>query len=257
MDWTACAKQLADARLNDIRLDEPPRPDPQNADEAYTLQAAVTKALGYTVIGWKVGATNPAAQAALGAKEPFVGPIYKEQTYEEFAAIKTPQSAMRIPEAEFALKLKSDLPPRGAAYGAGEVAAAVESVHPAIEVVNKRLAGDFGDTINRVIADGGANHAFVYGAKPMDPSSMDLASHAVRVTINGMHKADGVGGNVMGSPIMVLAWLATHMSKRGIGLKAGQWVSTGVATSVFQVRLGDEVHADFGTLGAVSVKFLD
>ncbi len=257
MDWTACAKTLADARLNNIRLDEPPRPDPQNAEEAYALQAAVTKALGYKVIGWKVGATNPAAQAALGAQEPFVGPIFEEQTFEGSAEIRTAPDALRIPEAEFALKLKSDLPARAAAYGADEAAAAVASVHPAIEVVNKRLAGEFGDRINRVIADGGANHAFIYGAQSAAPGSLDLPNHAVHVSINGMAKADGSGSNVMGSPIMVLAWLATHMSKRGIDLKAGQWISTGLTTAVFQVRRGDEVTADFGSLGNVAVKFSD
>lgn len=80
MNWSASAKNLAEARLNDIRLDDPPRPDPQNTDEAYALQDAVTEELGFEVIGWKVGATNPAAQAALGANEPFVGPVFKERT---------------------------------------------------------------------------------------------------------------------------------------------------------------------------------
>lgn len=256
MNWSASAKTLADARLNDIRLDEPPRPDPQNAEEAYALQEAVTKELGFEVIGWKVGATNPVAQSALGANEPFVGPIYRERTFENSAELETAADALRIPEAEFALMLKADLPARSAAYGAGEVAAAVGSIHPAIEVVNKRLAGNFGDHVNRVIADGGANHAFIYGKGTEIFNPADLAGHAVTVTVNGMDKAAGSGSNVMGSPFNVLAWLANHMSKRGLGLKAGQWVSTGLTTDVFQVRRGDTVVADFGSFGTVSVTFL-
>lgn len=257
MNWSASAKTLADARLNDIRLDDPPRPDPQNTEEAYALQDAVTKELGFEVIGWKVGATNNVAQAALGANEPFAGPIFKERTFKNTAELKTAADALRIPEAEFALMLKADLPPRNAAYGADEVAAAVGSIHPAIEVVNKRLAGSFGDHVNRVIADGGANHAFIYGQANESFDPIELASHAVKVTVNGMDKAAGSGGNVMGSPLNVLAWLANHMSKSGTGLKAGQWVSTGLTTEVFQVRRGDVVEADFGSFGSVSVKFLD
>ena len=255
MDWSTSAKLFADARLKGVRMDEPPRPDPQNPEEAYALQDAVTAALGYTVIGWKVGATNPAAQSALGAKEPFVGPIYAECTYENEADIATSPDALRVPEAEFALKLSKDLPPRGAAYGADEAAAAIASVHPAIEIVNKRLAGDFGDSINRVIADGGANQAFVYGTSAKALADLDLPNHALHVSVNGVLKAEGIGSNVMGSPVMVLAWLATHMSKRGVGLKAGQWISTGLTTPIFQVRLGDEVRADFGSLGTVSARF--
>ncbi|RVU34978.1 hypothetical protein EOI86_19280 [Hwanghaeella grinnelliae] len=257
MNWSASAKTLAEARLNDVRLDDPPRPDPQNTEEAYALQDAVTQELGFEVIGWKVGATNPAAQSALGANEPFIGPVFKERTFEGTAELKTAADALRIPEAEFALMLKADLPPRSAAYGASEVAAAVGSIHPAIEVVNKRLAGSFGDHVNRVIADGGANHAFIYGKGTETFDPIELASHAISVTVNGMNKAAGGGGNVMGSPLNVLAWLANHMSKRGIGLKAGQWVSTGLTTEVFQVRRGDTVVADFGTFGSVSVTFLE
>lgn len=257
MNWSASAKSLADARLKDIRLEEPPRPDPQSTEEAYTLQDAVTKELGFEVIGWKVGATNATAQAALGANEPFAGPLFKERTFAGKAELKTAADALRIPEAEFALLLKADLPPRSAAYGAGEVAAAVASIHPAIEVVNKRLAGNLGDHVNRVIADGGANHAFIYGPGTEKFDPVALANHAVTVTVNGMDKAAGSGGNVMGSPLNVLAWLANHMSKRGIGLKAGQWVSTGLTTEVFQVRRGDTVDADFGSLGTVSVTFDD
>lgn len=257
MNWSASAKILADARLNDVRLDDPPRPDPQNTEEAYTLQEAVTSELGFEIIGWKVGATNALAQAALGANEPFAGPIFRERTFEGSAELKTAADALRIPEAEFALMLKADLPARSAAYGADEVAAAVGSVHPAIEVVNKRLAGDFGDHVNRVIADGGANHAFIYGKGTQDFDPNALSSHPVKVTVNGMDKAAGSGGNVMGSPLNVLAWLANHMSRRGLGLKAGQWVSTGLTTEVFQVRRGDTVLADFGPFGSVSVKFLE
>ena len=106
MNWSASAKILADARLNDIRLDEPPRPDPQNTEEAYALQEAVTQELGFEVIGWKVGATNPVAQAALGANEPFAGPIFKERSFAKSAELKTAADALRIPEAEFALLLK-------------------------------------------------------------------------------------------------------------------------------------------------------
>ncbi len=256
MNWEPSAKALATARLNDIRLDEPPRPDPQTLAEAYELQQAVTDALGFEVVGWKVGATNPSAQATLGAAEPFVGPIFRERTYESGASIKTAPDALRITEPEYAFRLRRGLPPRAADYGSEETNNAIESVHPVIEVINMRLAGKFPEsTIYRLIADGGVSHAFVYGSGSTRIDPDGLVTNSVTATVNEMTKATGSGANVMDSPLSVLNWLANHMSKRGIGLKAGQWVSTGVTTDIFQVRRGDTVKADFENLGSVAVTF--
>lgn len=253
MDWSDAARKLADARLNGVKVSDKLRPEPADTDEAYALQAAVTDCLDKTVAGWKVGATNPAAQLALGAKEPFVGPIYEDLCFEAPAKVATPPAALRVTEAEFAFRLASDLPPRGAAYGLDEVTRAIGSVHPAIEIVDKRMPPPEADKVTWAIADGGANHAFVHGPGTDDLSALDLTTHPVRVSVNGRQVAEGSAGSVMGSPVMVLAWLATHMSGRGVGLKAGQWISTGLATPVLTTEIGDEVVADFGTLGAITV----
>ncbi len=256
IDWTETAQKLADARLSDTKIHEPLRPEPGNTDQAYELQMAMIEAVGKKVVGWKVGATNPAAQLALGAKEPFVGPIFEDLCSESPCDVPSPTDALRVTEAEFAFRLGTDLPPRGAAYGMDEVSRAIESVHPAVEIVNKRLLPPASEAINWVIADGGANHAFVYGKGTKDLASVDLSSHTVRVQVNGTHRAEGSAANVMGSPVMVLAWLATHLSNRGIGLKAGDWVSTGLTTPVFSTAIGDEVIADFGQLGNVTLKLV-
>ena len=258
-DFSEGARILAEARVNDWRLEQGPRPEPADTDQAYAYQQLVTDALGYDAIGWKVGATNPAAQSLLGAKEPFVGPIYRELTQSakpgQTVEIASAPNALRVTEAEFAFILSKDLPPRGAAYGFDEVAGAIASVHPAIEVVNKRLDGPFGNNVNWVIADGGANHAFVLGPAISDFGAFDLSAHPVSVSVNGAKKTEGSGGAVMGNPIMVLAWLATHLSNRGLGLKSGDIVSTGLTTPVFECAIGDTVLADFGALGSISLKY--
>ncbi|MDJ0685950.1 MAG: fumarylacetoacetate hydrolase family protein [Alphaproteobacteria bacterium] len=259
-DFSEGARILAEARANDWRLEQGPRPEPSDTEQAYDYQRLVTDALGYDVIGWKVGATNPAAQSLLGAKEPFVGPIYQELTHtaepDQTVEIASAPNALRVTEAEFAFTLSKDLPPRGAAYGFDEVAGAIAGVHPAIEVVNKRLDGPFGNNINWVIADGGANHAFVIGPAAADLAAFDLSAHPVSVMVNGVKKTEGSGGAVMGNPIMVLAWLATHLSNRGLGLQAGDIISTGLTTPVFQCAIGDTVIADFGAIGSISLKYV-
>lgn len=255
-DFFSGATLLAQARLTGERVTEAPRPEPANTDEAYDYQALVTDALGLTRIGWKVGATNPAAQSAIGAKESFVGPIFSELLFQSGAEIETPPHALRVTEAEFALTLIRDLPPRGAAYGFDEVASAVALVHPAVEIVDKRLVEPAANSANWIIADGGANHAFVLGEGVVPTPGMDLSTHGLSIFINGAKKTEGSGGAVMGNPIMVLAWLATHLSNRGIGLKKGEIISTGLTTPLFACAPGDQVEANFGTLGSLSFTYL-
>ena len=61
--------------------------------------------------------------------------------------------------------------------------------------------------------------------------------------------------NVLGHPLNALEWLVNHLSARGLGLKAGQFVTTGVTTEVYMAERGDRITADFGPVGSVSLDF--
>ena len=39
---------------------------------------------------------------------------------------------------------------------------------------------------------------------------------------NGTVGVEGAGANALGDPLFFLTWLANHLSKRGIGIKAGR-----------------------------------
>ena len=52
-----------------------------------------------------------------------------------------------------------------------------------------------------------------------------------------------------------MAWLANELPKYGGTLKAGDRVSTGVCTDVYEGKAGDSVRADFGILGGVDLVF--
>ena len=51
----------------------------------------------------------------------------------------------------------------------------------------------------------------------------------------------------------VMVWLATQQSRFGRGLKAGDIVSTGTCTGIDMIKPGDDVVADFGSLGRVEI----
>jgi 2-keto-4-pentenoate hydratase len=75
----------------------------------------------------------------------------------------------------------------------------------------------------------------------------------VSVTVNGKVLREGSGGNVLGHPLNALEWLVNNLSARGLGLKAGQYVTTGVTTEVYMAERGDRITAHFGPVGSVDL----
>ena len=60
---------------------------------------------------------------------------------------------------------------------------------------------------------------------------------------------------MLGDPRLALTWLVNELSGLGVTLKAGQVVTTGTCTTPIPIGHGDAVHADFGAVGSVDVRF--
>jgi len=58
---------------------------------------------------------------------------------------------------------------------------------------------------------------------------------------------------VLGHPLNALEWLVHRLHAQGIGLKAGEYVTTGVTTDIYDAQVGDHLIADFGPVGAVEL----
>jgi 2-keto-4-pentenoate hydratase len=60
----------------------------------------------------------------------------------------------------------------------------------------------------------------------------------------------------MGNPLNSLAWVATHLGARGLGLRTGDIVMTGSVSKLLRpTKPGDTVRATYTRLGSVSVRF--
>ena len=158
-------------------------------------------------------------------------------------------------------KLGDDRLVSGIAFGLQPVpprAAAVASLHPAIEIPDSRYADFASVGAFSLIADNACAHEFVLGPPaPPDWRSRDLATHPVRATVVGKLVRDGCGANVLGDPRIALAWLVNEVSALGVTLRAGETVTTGTSATPLPIAPGDALHADFGPLGAVGLKFQD
>ena len=76
-----------------------------------------------------------------------------------------------------------------------------------------------------------------------------------RSRVNGEVETDRIGAAVLGHPLDVMAWLADELPRFGRRLQAGDVVTTGVTTGVFEAAAGDVIEAEFEGVGGVAVRF--
>ncbi len=238
------------------RIDELP-PDCRPVDRAagYSTQREIVKYSGQPVVGWKIAATSAAGQKHIGVDAPLAGPLLANSVLENGATVALDGNIMKVAEAEFAFKFRAALPKRANPYTQTEVLAAVESLHPAIEVPDSRF-NDFARVgAPQLIADTACSCWFVLGpATSADWRARDLAAHAVTAFRNGEQAAAGTGANVLGDPRIALTWLVNELRTYDDGIKAGQFVTTGTCVIPIPVAPGDNVRADFGEFGSADAK---
>ncbi len=249
---------LAHARTHMQRLAElPVGVRPQTPDAAYEVQTQVIPQLlahfGGSAIGYKIACTNEIAQRQLSVDSPFFGRLLSATTQDSPARIRSSQYFMRVMEAEFAFKMARDLPPASEPYTREQVADAVEGVMAGIEVVDSRF--DSWTTVGTpsLIADNACHAAWIRGPLVRDWRGIDLAAQKVRLIINGQLKDEGSGAAVLGHPLNALTWLTNALNARGLGLRAGDFITTGVTTDIYLAGPGDRVTADFGSVGVVEL----
>jgi 2-keto-4-pentenoate hydratase len=251
---------LLDARLQRVRLHElPPAARPASAPEAYQCQGRLIERLinhdGGHVIGYKIACTNAIAQRFLNMPGPFHGRLLSSSTFDSPAHLPAGGFFMRIIESEFAFQFARDLPPDAQPLGRDQIADALAGVLPGIEIVDSRFHSWTTIGAPSLIADNACHGAWVKGALVTNWRHLDLASQGVELSVNGRVRERGSGSAVLGHPLNALQWLVHRFHEQGIGLKAGDYVTTGVTTDIYDAQPGDHLVADFGPVGAVDLRF--
>ena len=217
---------------------------PQSADDAYAIQRAISAQQG-EIGGWKVGSPSPTSEVFTCAPLPVAGIVDSPAT--------TPGSDRAI-EAEIAVKIGTDLPPRETPYNADEIRAAIASAHPAIEVLESRFSDpDAIDPFSN-LADSLGHHSLIVGPSITGWDALDLSDEEVAVLVDG-HEIKRKTGNPGGDMIRLVAWLANTGARWAGGLKAGQVVTTGSWTGKDIVPEGAEAMIRFTHAGEASTRF--
>jgi 2-keto-4-pentenoate hydratase len=228
---------------------------PRDRIEAYAIQAALEQSSAAPLFGWKIAATSEAGQKHINVDGPMAGRILSETVIADGGTASMAGNEMRVGEPEFAFRMATDLPPRPSPYTVVEVLAAVDTLHPAIEIPDSRFSDFVSAGAAQIIADNACAHLFVLGpATTSDWRSLDLVEHKPVITLRG-NQFIGHGKNVLGDPRIALAWLANELRQLGVTLRSGEIVTTGTCHPPLPIQSGDVFEADFGVIGKVSVRF--
>lgn len=250
------ARLLADARRSGKMLKAlPEKCRPRSMAEGYAIQKAFRALWTQPVAGWKIGATAEKIMHRYGLDEPMMGPVYSPDVFASPARPEPGRFNHFCIETEFAYRFATALPPRRDTYARTEILDAVECIIPAFELINPRFESIPFDSAAEAVADCTVNGGMVLAAPIKDWRGIDLINHRVRLLIDGEVKAQGTGADALGDPVNVLEWSINKLSRDGIGLEAGQLISTGTVTGVVHIEAGQTAIGDFGSLGQVEIRY--
>lgn len=230
---------------------------PPDKQTAYRVARMVEEELGWRVAGWKIAAMNEELQRQLRTDSPIYGRVFAPLVRESPATVEYATQCSPIPEVEYEALLGADLPPRAKPYTVEEVTEAVASLHPGIELAECRFVHDAAfPPLNAILADGAGSGTIVHGPAIADWRKRDIAAQEVILTCHGVVRRRGTAADALGHPLQPLTWLANELSRTGIGMKAGQVISTGTLTGMLRPKPGDTYVGDFGPFGSVTASYL-
>jgi 2-keto-4-pentenoate hydratase len=249
--------------LGRARLAAQPVPDiaasdePQTVLDGYIAQSTLHRYLCYrtgsALAGWKIGATTADMQTYLGVDGPAYGRILSRNVHGNGAPLAVSDFCNPGIECEIALRIGTDAD--DTTYARDSIGQIIDTVLPAIEIVENR----YGDFLARgtptLIADDFFHKACVLGSPLTAWRDIDLAAVQGRTLIDGAEKGRGTGADVMGHPLEAVAWLANTLQGHGDKLRAGQVVLTGsVAPVIWIDRPAVKAEIQLERLGAVRVE---
>lgn len=237
--------------IGPLTLDHPDM-DVVDAYEIQLINIRRRLAEGRLIRGHKVGLSSKAMQEMMGVDEPDYGHLLDDMFVFEDDEVDTAALCFPRVEVEVGFILGSPLPAPGC--NAADVLRATEYVVPAIEIIDSRIR-DWKIGLCDTIADNASSCRVVLGARATRIDQVDLRTVGATLRRNGAVIATGSTGAVLGNPVTAVAWLANKVHAFGVRLEAGHVVLPGSCTRAYDVAPGDNIRADFDTLGGVSINF--
>lgn len=253
-DAQSVAKAFVEARLAARPLPGFPGPLPAGLTEAYAVQDIAIGLWPDEVVGWKVGRIPLELQASLGAAR-IMGPVFARNVF-----VAKPDQPTRLPvipggfaavEAEYVFRIGKDAPADKVDWTAEEAEDLPDAMFAGVELAGSPLA-----TINvlgpRVVgSDFGNNGALILGREIANWRERPDDIPPCAAYVAGALAGEGTPASIPGGPASSLAFLAGMAARRGYPLKRGQYVTTGAASGIHDIEVGQPARITFGDLDEI------
>lgn len=251
-----CSAALRSARTRRVPIapltEELPHLSISDAYAVAQRTVAADVADGARIVGHKIGLTAESVQAQLGVSEPDYGALLDSMEIANGACLQRADFIAPRLELELAFRLGRSL--AGPGVTTEDVRAATASVHPAIELVDSRIA-DWRITLADTVADNASSAGFVVGETSFELADRDVSDIAVSLFKGGQLVEQGRSAAVLGDPCVAVAWLANALGAMGHTIEAGEIVLSGACTRMAWVEAGDRFRAVFDGLGELALEF--
>src|SRR6202051_4600844 len=251
----AAESLLAEHKANQRFKSPGPPAAPATISDAYDIQeqyVALLREKHGDAVGYKVGLTSATMQAFCGIDHPIAGVVLASRVYQSGAAVRRSDFGRLGLEFEIAVRIKSDVPVTDMPCTAETIARHIDGVCAAIELVDDRSADYTNLDVLSLVADNSWNGGMFLSE--FATKWPDLESALGRATKDDVAIGEGHGRDILGHPFNSVAWLATQLASRGVGLKAGQAVMNGsVMKTVFPME-NATYRFDLGEVGSVEVQ---
>lgn len=256
------ANNLYDAEQQRVQIDPVTLSHPDmTMDDAYAIQSAWVNrkiANGRSVLGYKIGLTSRAMQRVMKIDTPDYGVLLDDMLFANNSDIRSSDFLDPQIEVELAFVLKERL--FGEEVTVEQVLKATDYVVPAFELIaarSFRVHPDTGATrtVFDTISDNAANGGIIMGEHRIDPSEVDLRWCGAIVKLNGVIEQTGLAAAVLDHPANGICWIAKRFAPHGIALEPGQVLLSGSFTAPIKVKAGDELVAEYGEHGELTIRF--
>ncbi|MBI3529968.1 MAG: fumarylacetoacetate hydrolase family protein [Betaproteobacteria bacterium] len=220
---------------------------------AYAIQAAYVTRLEASLgrrVGYKIGLTSKRMQEMCGVNHPNSGVVLESRLHKSGVMLSLSRLGRLGIEFECCARISTSLPPRGKPYTFKEVAAAVDAVCPAFEVIDDRNS-DYPLDLLSLVADNSWNEGNVLGE--FKGTWPDLGTAKSVLECNGKVIDAGKGADVLGHPFEPLRWLANNLNELGQTLKAGEIVLTGSWVTTRFPKAGEHYRYAIEGVGTVEI----
>ena len=204
-------------------------------------------ARGWKPLGRKIGFTNRTLWERYGVHEPMWGTVYDRtliQSKDSRATVPLARLAQPRIEPEIAFRVKSTPP---LTRDPQALLAHMEWIAHSVEIVQCHHP-DWKVTIADCTADNGLHGRLVIGTPVPVERIAGLAAALpflkVTLTKGGETKDQGIGSNVLGSPLLALAFLIEVLKKQDEVLQPGEIITTGTLTDAHPVKPGEAWRTD-------------